>query len=253
MRNLRLTALIALLVASNVSAQLLYDGSAGTSPSVQPWLTYYSLPGTGVTSTGGGTTSYNSTASGAEQGGFSSHSLLGVIKNGSFPTLNRTPGYSLSIDLEVLSESHDNTNRSGVGVILLSSDLKGVELEFWSNEIWVQEAGFTHAEGVAFDTTAKKTTYDLTITGNAYDLKADGVPILNGLVRDYSSSGLVYILPNFFFLGDDTTSARGSFEVSRIALIPEPVAITGVMASIISLWGRGPRRPVSPCFAGRAH
>ena len=222
---------IGLRLAAPASAVTLYDGAAGTAPDAQGWLSYYSVPGTGIKTVGGGKTTYDSTASASEHGGFSSHTIFGTLANPSFPTMDRSTGYTVSIDLKQLSESHTSTDRAGLSVIAISSDLKGIELGFWQNEIWAQSGpGFTHAEGFAYDTTAANRTYDLAISGSNYTLWADGSQILNGALRDYSSFGTPYNLSNLLFVGDDAGSAQAAFEFSRLAVtVPEPVSLMPLM------------------------
>jgi hypothetical protein len=202
----------------------LYDGALGTTPDAQGWLKF-NTDGSSTPATSGGTTSFNTSANQSERGGFSNYNLIFPV-NPNFPTLNRAAGYTVSLDMKVLAELHAVNNRSGVGLIVLSSDLMGVELEFWQNEVWVQSgADFQHAEGAGFDTTAARNTYDVAFHGSTYDVFVNGsaTPLLSGNLRNYSAFGLPYTLPNFIFLGDDTTSASGSFEFSRLSVVvPEP-------------------------------
>jgi hypothetical protein len=128
---------------------------------------------------------------------------------------------------QVLTETHADNDRAGFSLIVLSSDLQGIELGFWTNRVWAQEGGpepdlFTQAEGVSFAVT-NPVTYTLAITSGGYTLAADLVPILSGPLRDYTAfSGFpdVYETPNFIFLGDDTTSARASVRFAYVAVIP---------------------------------
>jgi hypothetical protein len=233
---------VALFVSAKASALTLYDGSAGTSPQSQGWLAYYSLPGTGVQTVAAGKTTYDSTASATESGGFSNDTLAGTPVNASFPTLNRTTGYTVSVNLKELSESHLNNNRAGLSLIVLSSDSQGVELAFWPNEIWAQAVGFTHtAETATFNTTAANTTYDVSVLGSNYTLSANGNPILSGPLRSYGTPAVPYGLTSYIFVGDDTTSAAGSFEMSRLAVtVPEPASAAAV--ALLSLVGLRRRR-----------
>ena len=81
----------------------------------------------------------------------------------------------------------------------------------------------------AYNTTAANKTYDLNVVGSTYILLANGTPILSGPLRDYSSSGTPYNLSNYIFVGDDTTSAAGAFEMSRLAVtVPEPASAVAV-------------------------
>jgi hypothetical protein len=221
--RLALGLIIGILFSAHASAVTLYDGSLGTAPDVQGYLSYYSIPGSGVKTVGATKTTYDSTAADLEHGGFSTHTIAGTLVNPSSPVLNRLAGYTVSIDLKLLSETHASNDRAGLSLIVLSSDLQGIELGFWTNEIWAQSgAGFTHAEGIATNPTAATTTYDLNVAGSTYTLLANSSPILTGALRDYSSFGFPYTTSNWIFVGDDTGSARGSFEIFRLAVVPEP-------------------------------
>jgi hypothetical protein len=218
-------ALVMGLAASQAPAVVLYDGSVGTAPSSQGWLSHYSLFG-GTEVVGGGKTAYDATGANLIHGGYSTHFIDGSVVNPALPTLDRTAGYTVSVDLKELGEAHGSNDRSGLSLIALSSDLMGIELEFWPNEIWAQSAPpFTHSEGVAYDPTAASKTYDLTVSGSTYTLSANGTQILTGSLHDYSSAGLPYNVPSYIFLGDNTGSAQGAFEFSRLAVaVPEPVS-----------------------------
>jgi hypothetical protein len=222
-----LGVIVLVCFCTTTRAVVLYDGPAGTAPAAQGWLSHYSIPGTGVQTVGGGKTIYDTNALIDERGGYSSHTLIGTLVNPSFPVLDRTVGYVVSMDLRVINETHVSNDRAGFSIIALSSDLMGIELGFWSNEVWAQSGPtFTHAEGVAYDTTSAFKTYDLTIAGSNYSLSANGSTILSGALRNYSSFGFPYTTTNWLFVGDDTTSARGAFEFSRLAVVvPEPTAL----------------------------
>lgn len=165
----------------------------------------------------------------------------------SMPEFNMTRGFSASFTLRIMNETHAGTDRDGDGIddragfniIVISSELVGVELAFWENEIWVQEEGddmppngdlFTHAEGVFFDTTAGMVNYSLAFRYDNYTLAADNSPILTGRVRDYTAfSGLMdpYETANLFFIGDDTSSASARAGLSHASItvnvtVPNP-------------------------------
>jgi hypothetical protein len=108
-----------------------------------------------------------------------------------------------------------------VSLIVITSDLQGIELAFWTDRVWAQSGpSFTKAEEGFIDTTAALTDYRLRIVGNAYQLSVAGSTIVSGPLRSYASFGAPYTIANFMFFGDDTTSARGSFRTSRIVLGP---------------------------------
>src|SRR5689334_6221292 len=136
-----------LIVAAQASAVTLYDGSLGTAPSSQGWLSHYSFNG-GTETVGATKTTYDSSAADNTQGGYSTHTFVGSLVNPSSPVLDRNVGYTVSVDLKLLSENHTSTDRAGLSLIVLSSDHLGIELGFWNNEIWEQSGpGFTHGSG----------------------------------------------------------------------------------------------------------
>jgi hypothetical protein len=234
------TALIVSLVSS-AHALDLYNGALGTTPDAQGWLKF-NTDGSSAPVTAGGTTSFSTSANQSERGGFSNYNLIFPV-NPTFPPLNNLATYAVSLDMRVLSESHASNDRSGVDLIVLSSDLFGLEISFWQNEVWVQSGpDFQHAEGAAFDTTAAMTTYELHVAAHTYLLTTNGNQLLAGNLRNYSAFGLPYTLPNFVFLGDDTTSAAGSFEFSRLSvLVPEPASVT-ILFGVSVMYAIGRRR-----------
>jgi len=248
-RSLALTLLVWL--PAQAATVTLYNGASNTAPGTQGFL-FAAFGGTETTGSGG--TVLDTTGSDLFRAGYS---RLDV-------TQNATAGYSFRLDLQLLAENHDNpaaqnntgtdsiADRAGTSLILISSTGVGIELGFWLDQIWAQNDGpvkadpvtaptgtrFTHGESAAFNTSVL-TRYDLSIFGSTYALYAGGnfgAPILTGSLRNYSPEGLPYNLPNYFFLGDNTTSARGSLRINRIdftdaaiTAVPEPASF-GLLA-----------------------
>ena len=217
----------------------LYDGAAMTTPDAQGWL-YLTSPIFGPMATqsaAGGVTTLDTTPVIGEMAGY-----FGNL-HPSIPVLDRTTGFTLTFDIRVSSESHLNSNRAGFSIIALSQDLQGIELGFWTDEIWAQSGpAFTHAEGRMFDTASSLTQYALTILGGGYLLFADGDPILGGALRDYSSFGTPYTVPSLVFLGDDTGSAAAEIDLAAIGLrtgddilVPEPGTLALLGMGLIAL------------------
>lgn len=238
--------LVAVLAAPlAASTTILYDGPAGTTPSAQGWLFYFTTSG-GSASTASGQTTFDSTAADAIQGGFSSHvPIVNTPVNPSWPALDVNVGFSVRLDMQLLSESHANSNRAGTSLIVIGADLRGIELGFWEDEVWAQSGpDFLHAEGAATSTTAGMASYVLSISnagGGSYSLTKDGNPLLSGPLRNYSSFGPPYSLPSYLFLGDDTTSARGAMSFRHLSVtVPEPAGIALISLFIPALLrGRG--------------
>ena len=211
---------------------VLYDGARGGTPDTQG-MVYSALPipSQATQTYSGGVTTLDTNVRQLDQAGYSVTPTLAL-------TLSRATGFTLTFTTQVVTETHSGTDRNGDGiddraglsVILLGEDRQGIELGFWPGEIWAQDDGaaeppggtlFTHAEGVTFDTTAGLVTYDLSVSTGTYTLSVGGVTILGGDVRDYTAfSGVInpYQTPNFVFLGDDSTSAKGTIRLSFVAL-----------------------------------
>src|SRR4029078_6070884 len=99
-------------------------------------------------------------------------------------------GFTIGFTVKINSESHISNDRAGFSLIALSDDPtpKGIELGFWTNEVWAQNAGFTHGESSGlFDTTTGLIDYELLVQGSAYQLRADSIQILSGALRNYTA------------------------------------------------------------------
>ena len=152
------------------------------------------------------------------------------------PTLDAAQGFKMTFTVQVDEELHLNNNRAGFSVILLDQNAKGIELGFWEDTIFAQEGNgpnlFTHAEDVSYNTT-NEITYDLEILNSTYTLKASGVSILTGSVRDYSDNEPLlpilpdpYEAPNFVFLGDNTTSGKTVVRLKYVAVTTDTAVAT---------------------------
>src|SRR4051794_29513428 len=201
--------LLIVALAPAAGALTLYNGSLNTPPESQGYV-LLGPPGASAFETQGSGKVTLNTAANSNQAGWANNffPLLNAPVNPNFPVLNSAQGFSLGFDVKVLSEAHDNNNRAGFSVLLLDSNHLGVELGFWTNEVWAQTlsgTSFVHGEGAAF-TTTNQTNYDLAIQGTTYQLFANGNSILTGNTRDYTpgdASPDPYGLNNYLFVGDD--------------------------------------------------
>jgi hypothetical protein len=189
---------VAVAVASASGAELRYEGSSGVLPNDAQWQWGYQVLNknllvpqvTAVAS--GGVTTLDSTAQASDLAGYTTH--VPNLLNTSFTyvrtiPLDRNPGFEADFTVKLASEQHTSNDRAGFSVVALSSDATplGIELAFWQNEIWAQNANFTHGESSGvYDTTAALVDYRLSISGTTYTLAANNAQILTGNLRDYS-------------------------------------------------------------------
>ena len=256
-RTLAIIAVV-LWVASSAGAVVLYNGASGGTPDAQGWR-YATDPlfvASATSSESGGVTTLDTTPARDDKAGyFSELPILG--QHPLMPALDRTAGYVVRFDLQIVSEGHNvkdlNSDsvddRGGFSVIALSSDGQGVEIAFWTDEVWAydyRDVGgnfeFVHDEGSSgFDPSAAMTRYDLSVAGSVYTLEADGTEVLSGPLRDYSAEGWPYTTPSFLFFGDDTTSADSMTGLAFIEVIPEPGTLLLLGVGAVAMMRR--RRP----------
>ena len=272
---------LSILSARSVLAVTLYDASLGTLPSEQSWVSF-SNPG-GITYQGT-MTRMTTTPNYGDVGVVSTELTFGgLARHPLMPVLNIADGFEVSFSLQILSESHnmsrdDNNDglldRAGFSVLILSTDLRGIEIAFFIDKIWAYEddktnAGdkFTQAENAVFDTT-KFVRYKLVGSEGGYSLFADGVNILSGHWRTYHPSGVdpfknPYDNPSSLFFADNTQSAASDILLGDISveigpfpaphLVPIPISmlviLNGALLIIASrfLSQRGYREKRSLC------
>ena len=234
----------------------LYDSTLGNTPDQQSWLgggdgnfavPVYNSSGTLLDTTA----DYD-----ARFGYFSEDPLFGSGQHPQLPVLSRQLGFEVSFSLQVINESHalrdDNDDgkydRAGFSLILISSDLAGIELGFFEDKIWAYEDGltnstnlFTQAESVALDTTQFN---DYTLRGNemGYSLFLDGSRVLSGDWRTYNSNWTYpYDNPSSLFFGDNTKSASSQVVLGDISVetgpFPPPTPVPLPPAAILILAG----------------
>lgn len=219
----------------NAMDYVLYDASQGTLPGTQPWL-FYGAAGTANQSLPGTSGTRLTTDLTAQAGWSNTIPILNTFKNAAFPTLSSSDGFAIDWSMQMIAESHTSENRAGTSMILLGSDNKGIEIGFWTNQIWAQTADplFTKGESTNFVTTASTVNYRLLITDSSYYLFANDAEILSGLTRSYAAFGSApYTLSNYFFIGDNTTSASATVDIGSIRLITS-VPETGITSLIIA-------------------
>lgn len=213
--------------ARPVSTTTLYDGALGTGTPDTQGFVYLTQPLTNAQATqtfSHPLTMLDTTLRRTDYAGY-------FAKPIGYAPLDRATGYQVLFTVEVISETHVSPDRAGFSLLVIGSDLRGIELGFWENEVWAQEGGslnpFTHAEGAIF-TTTNLIEYRLSVLGDRYTLNADGVTVLSGPLRDYTQAPPPplpinpYTTANLIFLGDDTSSAEAKIALRYATVIDAP-------------------------------
>lgn len=211
-------------------AATLYDPALGTLPTSQGW-TYLTDPLVGATATqslaphgsftGGSVTLDTFSAPGEKAGWFSA--VPPFFRHPAMPVLDAETGFVLSFQMRSLGETHLSPDRAGFSLILTTGDLRGIELGFWQDEVWAQSGpDFRHAESRKFDMVNLASQFDLQVRQGRYALYMGSLTLLSGDLRRYDSFGAPYNIPNFLFLGDNTSSAGARIEMGKIVLNPHP-------------------------------
>lgn len=229
-----LAIILHLLLVTPAQATIisLYNGAG--LPADQLWLSYAdnaALSG-GVASQSPVTGGVRLLTDATVKAGYSNYTPSQLLKNSAFPVLNRRHGFELNFQAALTAESHSGNDRAGFSVTLLSDDLYGIELGFWSSRIWAQSDSplFQQAEATNLSTTGPH-NYRLQVLNNSYTLFQSETAVLAGQLRNYSAfPGPVnpYSLSNFLFLGDNTSSASADLQLGPVSLqssllaVPEP-------------------------------
>jgi hypothetical protein len=252
MNSLRSALLTASLLGLGICAEsiraaeiVLYDSSTNQPPNSPAWNWTVSEDGgtlltpsaSVIRTTAGGLTTLDTINPASDRAGYGR--LLAPAVN-----LDRAAGYTLRFEVQVLGEVHTSNDRAGFSILHTASDGRGLELGFWMDRVWAQSDSplFTHGEEQPLDATDRQ-LYTLTVLNNTYSLSSPGMATLSGPLRDYSSFGLPYTLPNFLFLGDNTTSGEAATRIAFISVdvVPEPAAILFALIAVLG------------CIVGRLH
>jgi hypothetical protein len=178
----------------------------------------------------------NTAANNAEYSGYSNYTYnfntnQPQLVNSSFPTLDRTVGYSLSFNVALNSSTNNSNDRAAFSFIAISSDNQGIELGFESGLIFALSPNFVRAENTAFNTSSSA-TYTLTVQGSGYTL-SNGSQTLSGSLRSYNFNPATsqpplpfnpYTTSNSLFFGDNTGQESGTFTLGAVSVNTDPAA-----------------------------
>jgi hypothetical protein len=216
-------ALAGMAAPARAAVTVLYDGDVAGETLADQGFYFITQPSPPAEATAfyadGGTTLET-------QGNIEDYAGYTIRETAAVP-LDRALGFTLHFTAQVLSEDHTSDDRAGLSVLLLAADSVGIELGFWEGEVWAQNDGpqiFTHGEGAAINFAAP-VVFALRVQGERYSLSADGEPLLEGPLRDYRGHPSyppqqypAYYLPNYLFLGDNTSRASVAARLLAVAL-----------------------------------
>jgi hypothetical protein len=228
-KSLAVVFFLLLVTPAQATIISLYNGAG--LPADQLWLTYAdnsALSG-GVASQSPVTGGVRLLTDATVKAGYSNYTPFQSLKNSAFPVLNRHHGFELNFQAALTAENHSGNDRAGFSVTLLSDDLYGIELGFWSSRIWAQSDSplFQQAEATNVSTAAPH-NYRLQVLNNSYTLFQSETAVLAGQLRNYSAfPGPVnpYSLSNFLFLGDNTSSASADLQLGPVSLKPSLLSV----------------------------
>lgn len=208
---------VGVLVSAGAQAQVLFEARSDRWPTDQGW-SYAAVPGLAERQHLGHAVRLVTTATPIEAAGYARQIT---------PPLDRRVGFNLVLRFRLPVEQHTRNDRAGFSVILLDAERRGIELGFWTNQVFAQadQPLFTRAESTSYLFAAEPVEIVLSLHATHYRLYANGTPLLTGPVRDYTAfTGFpdVYETPNFIFLGDDTTSAAAEVELAAVVLVQPP-------------------------------
>lgn len=231
LRSLGVGAAALLLFVAQAAAVTLYDAALGSLPSAQGWSSLQ-LGAAPTQSVAGGAYRLDTTGPGVVYFG-----------NARSASLDTAAGFDLSFSLQVLSEAHTSSNRSGYSMVMVGADpTKALEIAFWSDHVWAYDFnaadGFVHGADAAFDTTQVR-QYELSVRHSNFTLTGDGALLLAGALRDYTLGGPPYTSPNFLFFGDDSSRGNSVTELGSVTLtpVPEPASAALLVAGLAGLAG----------------
>lgn len=208
---------------SKVNAAVLYDGNLRSLPDRQGWLFLVEPPFLNLSRQVivERAVNLNTMRNVNDQAGYfarsaeRAHPLL--------KTFDRESGFQIAFTLQMLSENHLSSDRAGFGFIVISHDLFGIEMGFWTNAIFAQSADRTRAEtndSLPFRLD-EYVDFILEIKADQYVLSGNGSQILSGKLRDYSDLGTPYDIADFLFFGDASHLAAASTNIRSIQIDTE--------------------------------
>jgi hypothetical protein len=154
--------------------------------------------------------------------------------------LDHTKTVEISARLKLDSQTSVNSaDRAGLALGLTDDQNLYQEMYINAGEVFINKAGRVRDVAFALDATQWH-DYTLRVQGGAVTVDVDGITRLTGTMFD--PAGSAPTLANWAVVGDITSSAAGTFEMTsfQVAVVPEPTTL-GLLVTAPLLIRRRPR------------
>jgi hypothetical protein len=143
--------------------------------------------------------------------------------------LDHTKTVEVSARLKLDAQSSVNTSdRAGLALGLTNDQNLYQEMYINAGEVFINKAGRVRDVAYLLDATQWH-DYTLRVQGGVVTVDVDGVTRLTGSMFD--PAGSAPTLPSWAVVGDITSSASSSYEMTsfQVAVVPEPAMAIGVL------------------------
>lgn len=158
--------------------------------------------------------------------------------------LDHTKTVEISARLKIDSEHSVNVpDRAGLALGLTDDQNLYQEMYINAGEVFINTTGRVRDESFSLDATQWH-DYTLRVQNGVVTVDVDGITRLTGAMFD--PAGSAPTLPNWAVVGDITSSADSTFDMSSfsVAVVPEPMTIMGAVVLTPLLLSRSRRRKI---------
>jgi hypothetical protein len=224
---------VAGVLAAGVAAQgavVSYDASGGTLPGGPAFTRFDASNPISFFVTHNGYDAPQAVSGGVYSTGSTSQGLYTFWYTNAL-TLDHTKTVEVSARLKLDDQSSANTSdRAGLALGLTDNQNLYQEMYINAGEVFINKAGRVRDVAYSLDATQWH-DYTLRVQGGVVTVDVDGVTRLTGTMFD--PAGSAPTLPNWAVVGDITSSASSSYEMTsfQVAVVPEPGVALGMLAA----------------------
>ena len=140
--------------------------------------------------------------------------------------LDQNLGYTLDFSLTIEEISVDDSDSSGLSLILIGDNGYGIEIGWTDSEILSRSSNFAVSSRTPFEM-IESTDYSIDVFKDQYTLSVNGVELLSGALEKYNFSPVLaqpilpfnpYSTKNFIFLGDNSDTGVSKFTIEDMSL-----------------------------------